>query len=106
MSSNGSPLLSPRDEPEPHQEIDAVNEQLNGLDTSAEPEEEVDTTIHSNGSAVTRTVAIIKPHALQHRFDIERKIEEAGFEVSSAFIRLHNTCPDVSTDSQRETDGV
>jgi hypothetical protein len=29
----------------------------------------------------TRTVAIIKHHALQHRFDIETRIAEAGFEV-------------------------
>lgn len=32
-------------------------------------------------SAVTRTVAIIKTHALNHRFEIERRIEEASFEV-------------------------
>jgi hypothetical protein len=31
--------------------------------------------------AVTRTVAIIKSHALNHRFDIERRIQEASFEV-------------------------
>ena len=30
---------------------------------------------------VTRTVAIIKTHALAHRFDIERRIQEASFEV-------------------------
>lgn len=30
----------------------------------------------------TRTVAIIKHHALQYRFDIETRIAEAGFEVS------------------------
>ncbi|KZT73714.1 nucleoside diphosphate kinase, partial [Daedalea quercina L-15889] len=29
----------------------------------------------------TRTVAIIKPHALPHRFDIEHRISEAGFEI-------------------------
>lgn len=29
----------------------------------------------------TRTVAIIKTHALDHRFDIEPRISEAGFEV-------------------------
>jgi hypothetical protein len=32
-------------------------------------------------SAVTRTVAIIKTHALNRRFDIERRIQEASFEV-------------------------
>ncbi|THH19193.1 hypothetical protein EW146_g1921 [Bondarzewia mesenterica] len=29
----------------------------------------------------TRTVAIIKPHALEHRFDIEHRITTAGFEI-------------------------
>ena len=29
----------------------------------------------------TRTVAMIKFHALDNRFDIERRILEAGFEV-------------------------
>ncbi|KAJ7095856.1 hypothetical protein B0H15DRAFT_774786 [Mycena belliarum] len=29
----------------------------------------------------TRTVAIIKHHALAHRFDIERRIQEASFEI-------------------------
>ncbi|KAI0315806.1 hypothetical protein OF83DRAFT_321579 [Amylostereum chailletii] len=29
----------------------------------------------------TRTVAIIKPHALEHRFDIEHRITEASFEI-------------------------
>ena len=29
----------------------------------------------------TRTVAIVKNHALQHRLDIEPRISEAGFEV-------------------------
>ena len=33
-------------------------------------------------TAVTRTVAIIKTHALSHRFEIERRILEASFEVS------------------------
>lgn len=35
----------------------------------------------SPSARVTRTVAIIKPHALPHRFDIEHRISEAGFEV-------------------------
>lgn len=29
----------------------------------------------------TRTVAIVKNHALDHRFDIEMRMTEAGFEV-------------------------
>ena len=32
-------------------------------------------------SAITRTVAIIKPHAVDHRFEIEHRITEAKFEV-------------------------
>lgn len=32
----------------------------------------------------TRTVAIIKHHALQYRFEIELRISDAGFEVSLA----------------------
>lgn len=35
----------------------------------------------SSLSSITRTVAIIKPHALAHRFDIEKHIQEASFEV-------------------------
>ncbi|KAF8231725.1 hypothetical protein L208DRAFT_43950 [Tricholoma matsutake] len=31
--------------------------------------------------SVTRTVAIIKTHALHHRFEIERRIQEASFEI-------------------------
>lgn len=30
---------------------------------------------------LSRTVAIIKSHALRHRFDIERRIQEASFEI-------------------------
>jgi nucleoside diphosphate kinase len=32
-------------------------------------------------TATTRTVAIIKTHALKHRFDIEPRILEASFEI-------------------------
>ncbi|KAI0702300.1 hypothetical protein BC835DRAFT_1220002, partial [Cytidiella melzeri] len=35
----------------------------------------------SPGAKVSRTVAIIKSHALDHRFDIEQRISEAGFEI-------------------------
>jgi hypothetical protein len=35
----------------------------------------------SSLTPVTRTLAIIKTHALVHRFDIERRIQEASFEV-------------------------
>ena len=39
----------------------------------------------SNGSRsrLTRTVAIIKNHALEHRMSIEERIQKAGFEVCS-----------------------
>ncbi|KAF8523211.1 hypothetical protein JB92DRAFT_2705493 [Gautieria morchelliformis] len=36
----------------------------------------------SPASFPTRTVAIIKPHALSHRLDIERRITESGFEIA------------------------
>ncbi|KAF9533126.1 hypothetical protein CPB83DRAFT_805989 [Crepidotus variabilis] len=38
--------------------------------------------VSSNTTPITRTVAIIKTHALNHRFDIERRIQEASFEIS------------------------
>lgn len=55
----------------------------------------------------TRTVAIIKSHALEHRLDIERRIEAASFEVSVAqcFLRRVGqlrTC----LDCQGATNGV
>ncbi|KAF7299579.1 Kinesin-like protein [Mycena chlorophos] len=37
---------------------------------------------HSNGGATpTMTVAMVKTHALQYRFDIEKRIQEASFEI-------------------------
>lgn len=43
---------------------------------------------------VTRTLAIIKTHALAHRFDIEKRIQEASFEVRQKFYQtLHLTSP-------------
>lgn len=41
-----------------------------------------DTPLVNGSPKTTRTVAIIKPHALQHRFDIEHRISEAGFEIA------------------------
>ncbi|KAF9497598.1 hypothetical protein BDN71DRAFT_1387274 [Pleurotus eryngii] len=35
----------------------------------------------STSSKITRTVAIIKTHALSHRFEVEARIQEAGFEI-------------------------
>ncbi len=40
----------------------------------------------TGATAMTRTVAIIKTHALNHRFEIERRIQEASFEVSASWI--------------------
>jgi hypothetical protein len=37
--------------------------------------------VSASEGPVTRTVAIIKNHALEHRFDIEHRIQEAKFEV-------------------------
>ncbi|KAI0632075.1 hypothetical protein C8Q77DRAFT_1158750 [Trametes polyzona] len=37
--------------------------------------------VSSPSSPPTRTVAIIKHHALNHRFDIELRISDAGFEI-------------------------
>ncbi|KAI0755011.1 hypothetical protein C8Q80DRAFT_1094786 [Daedaleopsis nitida] len=37
--------------------------------------------LSSPGSPTTRTVAIIKNHALNHRFEIEPRISDAGFEI-------------------------
>ncbi|KAI0822233.1 hypothetical protein BC628DRAFT_1327704 [Trametes gibbosa] len=37
--------------------------------------------VSSPSSPPTRTVAIIKNHALSHRFDIELRISDAGFEI-------------------------
>ena len=54
---------------------------------------------------MTRTVAIITTHALNHRFDIER-IQEASFEVSAAgsfMCRVVRREPDIF---DRETDGI
>ena len=59
-----------------------VNELEELIYESEAPATPVPPSLTSSPSAtVTRTVAIIKPHALPHRFDIEHKISEAGFEV-------------------------
>ena len=43
----------------------------------------------SSLAPMTRTVAIIKTHALEHGFDIERRIQEASFEVRSHSCSTH-----------------
>jgi len=61
--------------------------------------------------APTRTVAIIKPHAIDHRFEIEHRISEAKFEVTNTLL-INRIVLDFSTrvvravDREGETDGV
>ena len=45
-----------------------------------------------NRANPTRTLAIIKHHALQHRLAIERRILEASFEARHLYT-LHSSCP-------------
>jgi hypothetical protein len=47
----------------------------------------------------TRTVAIIKNHALESRFDIESRITEAGFEVTPLSHNHTTLVPFLSPDS-------
>ncbi|KDR82820.1 hypothetical protein GALMADRAFT_220820 [Galerina marginata CBS 339.88] len=70
-----------------HEEVEVVHE-LHGheveeeeLDGTRTPEPLGLQTSTSSLTSVTRTVAIIKPHALAHRFDIEKRIQEASFEI-------------------------
>ncbi|KAJ6477436.1 hypothetical protein C8R47DRAFT_1075390 [Mycena vitilis] len=53
---------------------------------SASPPLSPDLSSQPSANSVTRTVAIIKNHALGHRFDIERRIQEASFEVPRSFV--------------------
>jgi len=65
--------------------------------------------LHSSPLPRTRTVAIVKNHALHYRLDIEPRISEAGFEVREtphtypASTRLFHV---TLIDCERETDGV
>ena len=56
----------------------------------------------------TRTVAIVKNHALRHRLDIEPRIFEAGFEVRETQVHLFSIGALNSSliDCERKTDGV
>lgn len=66
----------------------------------------------SSLTPITRTVAIIKTHALPRRFDIERRIQEASFEVRSLFsFDALGTCiahsfVDFISDCQRKANGI
>ncbi|KAJ3572169.1 hypothetical protein NP233_g3259 [Leucocoprinus birnbaumii] len=53
----------------------------NGLHVPPDHQELSTSSSMSRSAPVTRTVAIIKNHALQHRFDIEPRIQEASFEI-------------------------
>lgn len=55
---------------------------------------------------VTRTVAIIKNHALQHRFDIEPRIQEASFEVRLGSCRTARCLIVIASDREGATDRV
>ena len=62
-----------------------------------------------NRSNPTRTLAIIKTHALQHRLAIERRILEASFEVrlsTSARLKrsLTDLCAKIVKERQMEFD--
>jgi hypothetical protein len=57
-------------------------------------------------NSVTRTVAIIKNHALGHRFDIERRIQEASFEVSCLNFPRFEAHPIPTPDRERTPDGI
>jgi hypothetical protein len=52
---------------------------------SRSPPLEYDEVAQVPSAISTRTVAIIKNHALNHRFDIEPRILEASFEVRTSF---------------------
>ncbi|KAG6909149.1 hypothetical protein DXG01_001901 [Tephrocybe rancida] len=64
-------MSAPRSSPPPGDEGLYAAEDSNTLTVQHSP----------SNYPITRTVAIIKPHALQHRFEIERRIQEASFEI-------------------------
>ena len=51
------------------------------MSTPSSPNQAPGEILGSPVSPTTRTVAIIKNHALNPRFEIERSISDAGFEV-------------------------
>ncbi|KAF5352536.1 hypothetical protein D9756_006159 [Leucocoprinus leucothites] len=53
----------------------------NGLHAPPDHQEPSLSSSMARSAPVTRTVAIIKNHALQHRFNIEPRIQEASFEI-------------------------
>ncbi len=63
----------------PHGEVEEVETELLYDNVTPEPLQPSTSSL----TPITRTVAIIKTHALADRFDIERRIQEASFEVRS-----------------------
>ena len=61
------------------------------MSTPSSPNQAPGEIISSPITPSTRTVAIIKHHALQHRFEIELRISDAGFEVSLAPLTLRTS---------------
>ncbi|KAF9817301.1 hypothetical protein IEO21_03561 [Rhodonia placenta] len=87
LSPEHSPARSPLASP-PHDDV-PLSEPLTESETHFETPQEVEapsTPVPPSRSTSyslppTRTVAIIKAHAMDHRFDIEQRISEAGFEI-------------------------
>jgi len=67
-------------------------------DANGHEEYEEEHSFSSPRGRMTRTVAIIKNHALEHRFEIERRIQEASFEVR----RFLPVCHRSHADSEHE----
>ena len=69
-------------------------------------ETHVESMLASPTDTSARTVAIIKTHALDHRFDIESRIVEAGFDVSlplsTEVVRGRLTNPDTQIVKERQ----
>ncbi|KAI0295072.1 hypothetical protein B0F90DRAFT_1940091 [Multifurca ochricompacta] len=62
-----------------HGNVSVASHHHDALDSSSTTPTLTPTPIPASPS--TRTVAIIKPHALKHRFEIEQRITEAKFEI-------------------------
>lgn len=71
------------DEADDHQSVLLLQEhqQPDEYDEEATMTPQMPPISRSTSSKITRTVAIIKTHALSHRFEVEARIQEAGFEV-------------------------
>ncbi|KAJ3482960.1 hypothetical protein NLJ89_g12105 [Agrocybe chaxingu] len=64
------------------EEVQVEQELLGKANTGANSRPKMAPRLSSTATTpITRTVAIIKTHALTHRFDIEKRIQEASFEI-------------------------